>query len=99
MSFPFFPMVALDYGDCPPIPFRIVVNHVTISSSNSMPHLRWSTLWQKIGNSWKLLETIVTESFVLNVTGLLDPTLKLIKYFIHHLHQVQVSSESAKKLE
>ena len=35
----------------------------------------------KIGNSWELLETVVTESFVLNATGLLDPTLKLIDKF------------------
>ena len=37
--------------------------------------------WQKLGNDWewlgwKLLLTVVTYSFVLNVTGYLDPTLK-----------------------
>ena len=32
----------------------------------------------KIGNSWKLLLTVVKESFALNVTGLLDQTLKHI---------------------
>ena len=38
-------------------------------------------MWQKIGNGWKLLLTVVTLSFVLNVTGLLDRTLKLIDEF------------------
>ena len=32
-------------------------------------------------NSWKLLLNAVTESFVLNVTGLLDPILKHIGKF------------------
>ena len=32
----------------------------------------------KKGNSWKLLLTFVTLSFILNVTGLLDTTLKCI---------------------
>ena len=32
----------------------------------------------KIGNSWKLLWTVVKETFTLNVTGLLDQTLKHI---------------------
>ena len=35
----------------------------------------------KNGNSWELLLTVVTESFVLNETGLLDPTLKGIEKF------------------
>ena len=53
------------------------MDHVTIFNSRPMPHQRWSFLWQKIGNGWKLL-AVVTKSFVLNVTGLLDPTLKSI---------------------
>ena len=32
----------------------------------------------KIGNSWKLLLTVVTESLAVNVTGLLDQILKHI---------------------
>ena len=52
-----------------------------------MKHLRWSSLYQKIGNSWKLLLYVNTERFVLNVTGLLDPTLiRAIKYSIQLLH-------------
>ena len=35
----------------------------------------------KNGNSWELLLTVVTDSFVLNVTGLLDPTLKGVDKF------------------
>ena len=33
------------------------------------------------GNSWELVLTVVAESFVLNVTGVLDPTLKGIDKF------------------
>ena len=55
-----------------------------------MQHPRSSCLRQIIGNSWKLLLTVV-----LNVAGLLDATLKdidkfrffkAIKYSIRHLH-------------
>ena len=35
----------------------------------------------KIGNSWKRLLTVVTENFVLNVTGLLDPIMKHVDKF------------------
>ena len=35
----------------------------------------------KNGNSWELLLTVVTESFVLDETGLLDLTLKGIEKF------------------
>ena len=74
--------VAFDHGQCPLIPFRIFVHHVTILNSSFMQHLRWSSLCQKIGNGWKLLLTVVTENFVLNETGLLNLTLKLIDKFI-----------------
>ena len=47
-----------------------------------MQHLRWSSLTQKIGNHWKLLLIVVTESSVLNTVGLLDVTLKDIDKFI-----------------
>ena len=55
-------------GDAP----DTFVDHVTIFSSSPMQHLRRSFV-TKIGNSWKLLLTVVTESFILNVTGFLDP--------------------------
>ena len=61
--------------------FRIFVDHAGIFSSSPMQHLRWSYLWQKIGNSWKLLLTVVIAIFILNVTRLLDPTLKHIDKF------------------
>ena len=35
----------------------------------------------KNGNSWELLLTVVTDSFTLNVTRCLDPTLKYIDNF------------------
>ena len=67
---------------------------ITIFSSSPVQYLRWSSLWQKIGNSCKLLLTVTTKSFVLDVTGLLGPTLKhihkiyikAIEYLIPHLH-------------
>ena len=40
---------------------------------------------KKNDNRWELLVTVVTESFVLNVTGFLEPTLKGIdKYRLRH---------------
>ena len=50
------------------IPFRIFVDLVKIFSSSPMQRLRWSSSWQK-GNSWEMLLTVVTESFVLNMTA------------------------------
>ena len=58
------------------------MDHVTIFSLSPMQHLRWSSLRQKIGNNWKLLLIVVTESSVLNTVGLLDVTLKDIDKFI-----------------
>ena len=50
-----------------------------------MQNLRWSSFSQKIGYSWKLLMTVVLESFVLNVTGLVDSALI-------RLRQLRISS-------
>ena len=55
--------------------------HVTIFSSSHMQPLSWSSLSQKIENSWKLLLTVVTESFIVNMAGPLDLTLKPIDKF------------------
>ena len=46
-----------------------------------MQHLRWSSLRQKNVNNWEQLLTVVTDSFVLNVTGLPDLILKCIDKF------------------
>ena len=41
--------------------------------------------------SWEILLTVVTDSFILNLTGFLDPTLKcidkfrLLQYSMQHL--------------
>ena len=78
MSFSYFPKVALNQGEG--YPQYLFVDHVTIFNSRPKQHLTWSSLQQKIGNGWKLLMT-VTQSFILNVTGLLDPTLKCIDKF------------------
>ena len=61
---------------CPTIPFRIFVDHVAVCNI-----LRWSSLWQKIVNGWKLLLIVLTWRFVVNVTELLDLTLKCINEF------------------
>ena len=45
---------------CSLIPLRISVDYVTLFSSSPLQQLRWSSLWQQmgnIGNSWKLLMT------------------------------------------
>ena len=75
----------------PLIPFRIFEDHVKILSLSPIQQLRCSSLWQEIGNGWKLLLTVVTESFVLNVTCLLDPTLKCINKF--RLRQKSIPSD------
>ena len=62
VSFSCFPKVALDHGErCPLVPFRVFVDHITIFSSDPMQQLRWKSLWQEIGNSWKLLLTDFTD--------------------------------------
>ena len=78
VSLSYFSKVALNHWEFCflGITFRRSVDHVTIFSSNPMEHRMWSS-----GNSWKLLLTVVTESFVLNVTGLLSPTLKHVDTF------------------
>ena len=53
-------------------------DYVTIFNLSPMQHLRWSSLWQKLGNGWKMLLTAVAYNFVIIVTGFLDPTLKCI---------------------
>ena len=73
----YFPKVALNHGgyfceSCYTIP------------SKSFPTSKlelWGSLWQKIGNNWKLLLTAVTQTFKRNLTGLLDLTLKQINNF------------------
>ena len=92
-------------GTCPPKPFKIFADHATICNihyaifkPNPMQHLRWSSLWQKLGNGWKLLLTVVTWSFVLNVTWFLDLTLKCINLYQCNIvfHLPLTCSKSAK---
>ena len=72
-----FPLGCIRSWGCPLIPFRILVDHVAIFGSSPRQNLRWSTLSQKIGHSWKFFLIVVIESY-LNVTGLVDLTLKHI---------------------
>ena len=72
----------------PVITFRIFKDHITILSLRHMQHLRWSSLWRKISICWKLLLTVATASFILNVTGLLDLILKHIDKF--RLRQINI---------
>ena len=72
-------------------------------SSSSMQDLRWSSLWQKIWNGWKLFLTVATESFILYVAGFLELTegtdnLGLRqKYSIQQLH-VQIQQKNTKNV-
>ena len=56
-----FPRLYSKMGGCPPIPFRIFVDHVKLSSSRPVQHQRWSSSWQKIGNSWLLADCCYRE--------------------------------------
>ena len=61
VTFSCFPKVALNHGGrCPVIPFRVFMD-VTIFNSSPMQQRRWSSLWQEIGNSCKLLLTNFTD--------------------------------------
>ena len=73
--FHIFPKMNSIIGGFSPIPFRIFLNYVTILNSSPMQHLRLCYLRQKVGNDWKLL-TVLTQNFVLNVTGFQYLTLK-----------------------
>ena len=48
------------------VPKYLVDDHFTIFNSSYMQHLRCGSLKQKIGESWKLLLTVVTLSLILN---------------------------------
>ena len=87
VSFSYFPTVALNHGGCPwyLLEFsRIILQY----SVWDMQHLRWSSLWRKISICWKLLLTVATASFILNVTGLLDLIMKHIDKF--RLRQINI---------
>ena len=72
-------------------------------SSSSMQDLRWSSLWQKIWNGWKLFLTVATESFILYVAGFLELTQGIDnfrlrqKYSIQQLH-VQIQQKKTLKM-
>ena len=52
---------------CLLIPFKVFMDHFTVFNSSPMQHLRWSSLWLKIGNGWNLFFSVVTNSFILNL--------------------------------
>ena len=58
----------------------------------------WNSLWQQIGNSWKLLRTVVTKSFVLNVSGLLDPTLKCMPSIPSDIYLFKLSKKDTRTM-
>ena len=81
VSFSYFPKDANNHGRCPLISFykfhgsRYNIQYKVYVT----PKMEFFVT--KKGNSWKLLFTVVIESFVLNVAGLLDPALKDIDKF------------------
>ena len=81
----------------PLIPFRILMD-VTVFNSSPMKNQDGALYDKKqvIAGNWP---TVVTESFVLNVTGLLDLTLKYIDTFRLRqvLHLSFTCSKSAKR--
>ena len=50
-------------------------------SVQALSNIKDGALWQNISDSWKLLLAVVTKSFVVNVTGFQDPTMKHIDKF------------------
>ena len=79
VSFSYFPKIALDHRGAPQhllkfswIMIQYSVEAIQLKYTASKMEQLFVT---KMGNSWKLLLAVVTESFVLNVTGFLDPTL------------------------
>ena len=83
VSFSYIPKVALDHGLCPLLswyPLKFCEScYNTQFKSYATSKMELSVI--KIGNSWKHLFISVTENFVLNVSGFLDPTLKQIDKF------------------
>ena len=77
VSFSYFPKVALGHdivGAPQYLRFLWIMWQYSIQALRNKMKL----FFDKKVNGWKLLLTVVTESFVLNVTGLLDLTLKCI---------------------
>ena len=71
-DFHVFPRLHLIMGDVPSKFLKICMDCGTIFNSRALQHLRWSSLWQEIGDSWKVLLTVFSEKFALNVTGILS---------------------------
>ena len=61
------------------------MDHITIFRLGPRQHLKWNTYCGKNGNNWELMLIVVTEIFVLKLTGLdlisLVMTLKCIDKF------------------
>ena len=79
-SFSYFPNTAFDCGCAP----RYLLEFLWIMLPYWFKPYAASKMELfviKKGNSWELLLTVVTESLVLNVKGLLDPTLKRVDKF------------------
>ena len=84
-----------------PISIRIFMDLATTFSCNIQDGAFCEKKW--VYNNREMLMTVVTESFVLNVTGLLDWTLKHIdkcrlrqyQYSIRHLH-IQTHQKNTK---
>ena len=55
-------------------------------------------MWQQIGNSWKLLTNVVTNSFVLKVSGLLDPTLKCMPSIPSDIYLFKLSKKDTRTM-
>ena len=61
VSFSYFPKVKPDHGVVPQYLTEFLwIIFITLFNSSPMQHQRWSSLGQEIGNSSKLLLTVVT---------------------------------------
>ena len=59
VSFTYFPKVVLDYGECLLYLLEFLCIILQYFNSSLIQNLKWSSCWQKIGNCWKLLSTVV----------------------------------------
>ena len=76
--------------------YLLEFSHYSVSSS-SMQDLRWSSLWQKIWNGWKLFLTVATESFILYVAGFLELTQGIDNFRLRQVFHPAITCSNTKK--
>ena len=76
--------------------YLLEFSHYSVSSSSTQD-LRWSSLWQKIWNGWKLFLTVATESFILYVAGFLELTQGIDNFRLRQVFHPAITCSNTKK--